>query len=627
MKTKILLSAFLFCSVLISSGQRNSTTSSETQNSRNIPDHIRERKAFKRAEWFNNQRAFPYDVIPVAKYVKEMDSEIQKSRTMRLKSSAPLTWTSVGPSGVEADMPHWGMVSGRIRAIAVHPTDSLTVYIGAASGGLWKTIDGGANWQDIGRGLESGTFGAIAVDPNNPETIYAGSGECNLVEGFYTYAGIGLYKSLDGGQNWSLITNGFGSMTFFSDMVVSPYNSNIVIASLGGGNVFTGLDLSNEGVWKSIDGGITWNRMLNVKDAFDVAFHPTDPNKVFAAAGGYFSKLQGFYISTDQGTTWTTSNTGLLLPTNGGRIQFDISNSDPNIIYAVIYTFTDDPNTGISRAFKSVNGGSNWSQISAGTQLGGLNISGWNDQGWYDLCIAVDPVDPNHVIIGNIELHRTTNGSKFTPVRPFGSNVYGSLVHQDYHKLVFAPSNPKILYIGCDGGLYKSTDKGYTATSQNQGLSTLQFYRIASHPSNPQILIGGMQDNGTAMTTDGGSTWNEISPNDGTECFFGYNPDTLYTTSQFGILFRSIDGGTSFNYNLYNVNGAFITPFLMHPTNHKILYSANKKILKSTNAGSSFMIISGASDVAPSFISTMAQSQINPNFMIFGTGTNHPHFD
>jgi photosystem II stability/assembly factor-like uncharacterized protein len=629
MKTKILLSVFLFCSVLISSGQRNSSTSSEIQNSRNIPDHIRERKAFKRAEWFNNQRAFPNDVIPVAKYAKEVDREIQKTRTMRLKSSAPLTWTSVGPSGVKADVTHWGTISGRVRTVAVHPTDPLTVYIGAASGGIWKTTDGGATWQDIGRGLESLTFGAIAIDPKNPETIYAGSGESNLLESFFCSAGSGLYKSLDGGQNWNLITSGFGTMTFFSDMVVSPYNSNIVIASLGGGNVFTGVDLSNEGVWKSTDGGLTWNRMLNVKDAFDIAFHPTDSNKVFAAAGGYISKLKGFYFSTDQGTTWTTSNTGLLLPTNGGRIQFDISKSDPDIIYAVIYTFTnDDPNKGITRAFKSVNGGSNWSQISTGTNLGGLYPSGLlYDQGWYDLCIAIDPVDPNHVLIGNIELHRTTNGSKFTPVRPFGNNAYGSLVHMDYHKLVFAPSNPKILYIGCDGGLYKSMDKGYTATSQNLGLSTLQFYRIASHPLNPQVLIGGMQDNGSAMTTDGGSTWNEISSMDGTECFFSHNPDTVYTSAQYGFLFRSINGGTSFSELNSNINGAFITPFLLHPTNNKILYVANKKILKSTNAGSSFKVISGASDVAPSFISTMAQSQINPNFMIFGSGTDHPHFD
>jgi photosystem II stability/assembly factor-like uncharacterized protein len=627
MKTKILLSVFLFCSVLISSGQRNSTTSSETQNRWNIPDDIRERKYFKRAEWFNNQRAFPNDVIPVAKYAKEVDREIQKSRNIRLKSSAPLTWKSVGPTGVQAGLSHWGIMSGRVRTVAVHPTDPLTVYIGAASGGIWKSTDGGANWQDIGRGLESLTFGAIAIDPNNPETIYAGSGECHLLGSFYYYAGNGLYKSLDGGQNWSLIKNGFGSTTFFSDLIVSPNNSNIVIASLGGGNAFLGTELSNEGVWKSIDGGITWNKTLNVPEVADVAFHPANPNTIYAAAGGYLSPLMGFYISTDQGTTWGQSNSGLLLPPLGGRMQFDISLSDPSIIYAVIYQMTMNPTDGPTRAYKSVNGGSNWLQISTGTRLGGLNPAGWVDQGNYDLCIAVDPVDPNHVLIGNIELHRTTNGSVFKPVRPFGSNVYGSLVHQDYHKLVFAPSNPKILYIGCDGGLYKSTDKGYTATSQNQGLSTLQFYRITSHPSNPQVLIGGMQDNGSAITTDGGSTWHDITPNDGTECFFSPNPDTVYTSSQNGLLFRSINGGTSFSVLNSNINGGFITPFFLHPTNHKIIYSANKKILKSTDAGSSFKIISGASDVAPSFISTMAQSKISPNFMIFGSGMDHPYFD
>ncbi len=215
-------------------------------------------------------------------------------------------------------------------------------------------------------------------------------------------------------------------------------------------------------------------------------------------------------------------------------------------------------------------------------------------------------------------MHETVDGVNFSPVRPHGGNSSGSLVHVDYHKLVYAPSDPNYLYIGCDGGIYKSLDGGITATLINEGLGTLQFYRIASHPFNSQTVIGGMQDNSTAMTFDGGSAWDQVAGGDGMECFFDYNnPDTIiYASTQNGRLMKSVNGGSSF-YIIKIVNGAWITPFLMHPTNSKILYTANTSILKSTN-GQHFEII--AENVAPVSISTMAQSSINPDHMIFATG-------
>ena len=554
-----------------------------------------------------------------------MTKEIQKAKNQSIKAENDLTWSSVGPAGVIFDPEEWGIVSGRVKAIAVHPYDPQIVYIGAACGGIWKTMDGGQTWMDVGHDLESVAFGAIAIDPGNPETVYAGSGECLLLDDFYTFSGRGLFKSTDGGSSWIVITDGFGSQTHFSDLVVHPNNSNVVFATIGGGTVFSGATLPNEGIWKSLDGGITWNKTLDVPDVSDIAFHPNNPDMLYASAGGYISQMMGFYISTDQGETWVQSNSGLNLPALGGRMQFDISLSDPSIIYAVIFemSWTVD---GPTCAYKSLNGGNSWTQISVGTQLGGNYGGGWMDQGWYDLCIAVDPDNPDHVLIGNVELHRTTDGSSYAPVRPYDNSAYGSLCHVDYHKLVFAPSNHNILYIGCDGGIYKSTDKGYTATSQNLGLETMQFYRIASHPTNPQVIIGGMQDNSTARTTDGGQTWEVITGGDGMECLFNPNPDTIYTASQNGYFHRSINGGASFNY-MYNANGAWITPLLMHPTNHKILYTANKRIWKSVNGGTSFQLISGTANLVNSFINTMAQSRVNPSNMIFGSGIGHPYFD
>ncbi len=615
MKKFTLLTVILVSMVLIASGQTNNTASTGNTYRNSIPEQVKARKSFKRVEWFNTQRAWPYDTIPVIRYSGKMSSEIKKAKSER-SAQNELTWSSLGPDGVVySGVPEWGLVSGRSKSIAIHPSDPLTLYIGTAHGGIWKSTDGGDNWQDVGAGLESLAFGAIAIDPNNPETIYAGSGEVCFVLGYIGYDGKGIFKSTDGGNSWTQITNGIGNVTSFGDLVVSPFNSNVVMGALASGNYYSG-NLPNEGIWKSADAGTTWVRTLDVQDAYDIAFHPTDVNKVFAAIGGGIS-TSGFYISSDQGDTWTQSNTGLPPTSSMHRLQIDVSQTNPDIIYAVIF----NGNAMSTKAYKSVNGGQSWAQISAGTNLGGYAGS-WYDQGFYDLCIAIDPENPNLVFIGNVELHRTINGSAFAPVRPYGNDLWGGLAHCDYHKLVFAPSDPDYFYIACDGGIYRSPDKGISATSQNAGLTTLQFYRVASHPTNPDILIGGMQDNETAMTTDGGQTWIGVTGGDGMECLFSPNPDTIYTSSQNGWFYRSINGGSTFSF-LVNINGSWTTPLIMHPTNHKILYTANKSIYRSTTGGNNFQVI--ASLVAPEFIVSLALSSVEPNNMIFASGgTQNP---
>jgi photosystem II stability/assembly factor-like uncharacterized protein len=549
-----------------------------------------------------------------------MNNEIRKALANRLETDAYPYWHPVGPAGIETEFSNWQTVSGRVRAIAVHPTDPNTVYIGAASGGIWKTTDGGENWQDIGHDLPSQCFGAIAIDPVNPQTVYAGSGESILLWDYFTPPGSGLFKSTDGGETWIVITDGFGSLTHFSDIIINPQNPDILFATICHGSHYMDVPFPNEGIWKSINGGINWTRCLDLPVPFDIAFHPAYPDIVYAAMGGIFEPMQGFYISTDQGETWTPSNNGLVLYPLGGRIQFDISPTNPNLIYAVIYQLTMNFGGFQTKSFKSTDGGANWIQISTGP-LGGYN-NGWYDQGWYDLCIAVDPEYPDHVLIGNVELHRTTTGSSFTPVRPFGNNSIGSLVHVDYHRLVYAPSDPSILYIACDGGIYRSVDKGYTAESLNQGLLTLQYYRIASHPQNPEIIVGGMQDNGTARTQDGGDSWHFINGNDGMDCFYVHtNPNILYNVTQYGDFYKSTTGGNTFMYMNF-LNGAWITPVFMHPASSNTLYAATHSVLKSANGGGSWDTL--AANITLQQISSLAQSQINLNNMILGTGKDHP---
>ncbi|MFC2102948.1 choice-of-anchor D domain-containing protein [Bacteroidota bacterium] len=584
-----------------------------------IPEDIKQTKPYKRFEWFYKQRAFPYDTIPQYRFLETVEREKEKIKSRFGKISSLPEWTSVGPNGIQPPnyLSHWGIVSGRVRALAIHPTDPLIVYIGAACGGIWKTTDGGESWMKIGEELESLSFGAIDIDPANPEIIYAGSGEVGFFTGSIHFTGRGLFKSTDGGQSWDQITNGFGINTHFGDVAVSPHNPNIIIAALASGAHYIGKNLPNEGIWKSSDSGINWVRTKEVWDAYDIVFCPTDTNLVYAAVGG-MNNSSGFYISDDKGDTWTQSDTGLQAANTIARMQIDISQSNPNIIYAVTYQTGSGIINGTTRAFKSVDGGHSWGQISAGVNLGGY-WNGWVDQGFYDLCIAVNPLDSNNVFIGNIELHETTNGADFVPRRiAGGTNANHSIAHCDYHKLVFSKSQPSYFYIGCDGGVYKSTDAGATVNSINEGLRTLQFYRISSDHFNPEILIGGTQDNFTSMTFNYGQTWGAVVDGDGMECIFDYSdPDIVYASVQNGKIFKSIDGGTNFNVK-YNANGAWITPYLLHPTNPDTIYVANKNIHRSINGGLTFPVLAPLNE--PVSISAMAQSSANPNNMIFATG-------
>jgi photosystem II stability/assembly factor-like uncharacterized protein len=585
-----------------------------------VPEEIRTRNSFKRFEWFYRQRAFPFDTIQHSVYATELNREGARW----LDRHSALTWSQIGPRSIVSTWPpQWGNMSGRVRAVAVHPTDPDFLYIGAASGGLWKTTNGGGVWAKLSEDFASNAFGAIAIDPQNPNIVYAGGGEAVQFSNTWIYPGRGLYKSTDGGSTWTQITNGFGDMTHFGALVVSPHNSSIVFAALGSGNTFLGTNLQNEGIWRSTDAGITWTRTLNVQDAFDIIPHPTDSSVVYAATGGATS-TSGFHISTNNGSTWTTSNSGLPAASQIGRIQITLCRNSPAIMYAVIY------GSSTTRAYKSTNGGASWGQISSGVQLGGTyNGTTWADQGWYDLTIAVHPINPDIVYIGNVELHRTTNGQDFLPVRsptgPFGgTRAWDSPMHTDYHKIVFSESNPNTIYAGGDGGIYRSTDGGVTWPSINTLISSIQYYRISSHPTNPDIVIGGAQDNGNYRTADRGATpWAIVTTGDGMESFFDHtNPNNVYMSTQNGNLLKSISGGLYGTFSgispPWESTPNWITPYFMHPTNNQIIYAASRRFWRSTNAGSNWVAISPS--ITTNAIHTVSQSRVNHDMFILAAG-------
>ncbi|MBI5474181.1 MAG: T9SS type A sorting domain-containing protein [Ignavibacteriae bacterium] len=578
-----------------------------------VPDALKERNAFKRFEWFYRQRAYPYDTIPVEHFYRERSKELAKQADA---SQLAVSWSPIGPRGISSIWPPaWGELSGRVRGVAVHPTDPNIAYIGAAAGGLWKTTNGGTSWSVLSEAFAINTFGAIAIDPNNPNVVYAGTGEVMASFNLQNLDGRGLYKSTNGGATWTQITNGFGAQTHFGMIAVNPNNSNIVIACLGSGYSFIG-SLQNEGVWRSTDAGTTWGKVINVDNAFDVVFHPTIAGKVYAAAGNG----AGVFVSTDHGATWTTANNGLSLASLS-RIQIAIANSAPSTMYAYIFNGTE------TRVYKTTDGAASWSQISVGVRLSGTyDGTNWVDQAWYDATIAVKPNDPNFVLTGNVEIHRTTNGADFSPLRltsgPFGgTRAWDCPTHTDIHRIVYSVSNPNVAYLGCDGGIYKSTDGGNTFASVNAAISTIQFYRIASHPTNRNFIIGGAQDNGNYKTSDAGATpWALTTTGDGMECLIDYaSPNVVFMSTQNGNILRSLSGGDYGTYSnarpSWETTPNWTTPLIIHPTDHNTLYTASRRIWRSTNQGSSWTSLTGtiaSSDV----INGLAQGRTNPNIMI-----------
>lgn len=617
MKTQlqIIITLLLVTAYSISGGSQNFKKLSD------FPEHFKERKPFKRFAWDYTQRAYPYDTVPYTKAIKIFDNEIDRILSLKNRRNPSIEWNSKGPAGVlgTGSYSNWGVVSGRIRALAVHPTDPSTVYIGAASGGLWKTTDGGNTWMDIGKNLGSLNYGAIAIDHENPDVIYAGSGESVYSLSPDMYSGNGLYKSSDGGTTWEVITNGFGDNTHFADLVISPHDPDVLFAALTASSYSLGYNLPNEGIWLSTDAGQTWNKTLDRTFACDVEFHPNESNIVYASIGGQHEG-SGFYISNDSGETWTQRNSGIPNPTSISRMVFDISPSNPDKLYAVAYEPINDKRerATFTNAYKSENGGWAWVQISEGVPLGGY-WGGWYDQGWYDLCIAVDPLDSDHVYIGNVELHETTDGENFIPVRPYGNDASGSLVHVDYHTLEFAPNNPAYLFIGCDGGIYKYDLEEDIAYSWNQGLETFQFYRMGSHPSNPDAMIAGSQDNGTMMTWNGEDSWTMVITGDGMECFFDRaNPDNkIYSARPYGQLMRSEDGGATFStWKYIEYPCAWITPFFIHSLDNGVFYSASDDIYRYPDTAGTQIWQRITSDLVPVEILSMDKSTVNPDHMI-----------
>ena len=543
-------------------------------------------------DWFYAQRAYPLRTTPVGARVQALRQLELAERDLHRPYGAGLApqqlatlqtqWVSIGPAPIREGQT-FGVpkvaVSGRVSAIALDPgydgSSNSTVYMGAAQGGLWRSTDDGARWVPLTDDQPSLAVGAIAIDPFRPQVIYVGTGEGSRSGD--TYYGAGLLKSVDGGSTWSQIVGPVSTTppregafinATFSRIQIDPRSTSVLYAATSFGYTWGAsggqgsAPQGDRGVWKSVDAGQTW-RNLNPTgfglylSGTDVMIDPLNSDRVFAAILNY-----GVYRSNAAGEpgSWERLAGGLPDPgpadePNFKRIILASGPPLPPSTRSTVYAAFGAANNDLLGIFRSFDDGNTWSK---------LNNPPAGAQANYSLALAVDPLDGNIVYYGTTAdvinaggtLWRSRDGGISWSDLSTGNGTGG--LHADTHAIVVSPRNRNIVFTANDGGVWRTSnglDSLVGWTTLNLSLSITQFQSIALHPTDPNVILGGTQDNGTDRY-DGNPAWFQSRAGDGGFALIDQsNPQVMYHTffnqsnaggrrAQIGPEI-SLDGGTS----------------------------------------------------------------------------------
>lgn len=424
-------------------------------------------------------------------------------------------WRSCGPWTVVNGQTYGSTrvnVSGRVSALAVDPSNAAHVLAGAANGGVWESFDRGGSWAPRTDYQRTLTVGALAFDPSSSRTVYCGTGEGD----WWWWLGVGVLRSTDGGSTWTtLCTNPFVGDAFYS-LVVDPANGRRLYAG------------TRTGLWSSADGGVTWTRR-RAAATWTVSM-VRGSTEILASCG------DGLFRSTDNGATWTAvALPGA--PAAFNRLAVAISPSNTGVAYAfgAGAPFSPPPaSTPTGYLWRRT--GTTWAAV-------GLPPGLATGQAWYDWYLAVAPDRDTQIYCGAIDIHRgTLAGTTWTWLN-LSSKTSGDSIHPDQHSIAFEPGRPDTVYAGCDGGVYRSPDRGVSWVHCNNGLQISEFEYIAHNIGSSRWLVGGTQDNGSNRWT-GSGTWEHVSDADGGDCGVNRaNPQNVFVSWQWGTLWRSTTGG------------------------------------------------------------------------------------
>jgi photosystem II stability/assembly factor-like uncharacterized protein len=530
-------------------------------------------------DWLFLQRAYPNNNINYKIYQDAVKQTLQR-RAEAANRSSNEDWEVAGPVNI----------GGRITDVALHPTNQDIMYAGASVGGVYKSVDGGSSWNSIFENEGVLTIGSIALAPSSPDVVYVGTGEANGSATSGAFFGNGVYRSDNAGESWDYI--GLENSQHIGRIVVHPEDENRVFVAAAG--LLYGKS-EERGLYRTVDGGQTWERVLFVSDStscIDVAINPDNPDILYASTwerirqpwqrsyGGVSSRI---YRSTDGGDSWEQLSNGLPADSpETGRIGLSISASNPEIIYA---SYTTNQITNVfNGVYKTVDGGDNWTRVDDGS-IDNVFAS----FGWFFGNIRVDPTNPDIVYILGVRLYKSFDGG-------VSWSDYTSTMHVDQHGLEIHPLNPDLVVTGNDGGLYVSQNEG-NSWSHVQTLPISQFYEIEMDPQQPERLYGGTQDNGTLRTLTGDAdNWQRILGGDGFHVIVDPTDNNIiYAETQWGNLYRSDDGGFDFDF-IFNGSGPdrtnWNTPVVLDPSNPQVVYYGANVLYRSSDRGDSWSQIS-----------------------------------
>lgn len=457
-------------------------------------------------------------------------NQVKASRNSTSRALPPSNWQPVGPF-THTNTGSWSSGQGRVNIVHVDPSNPNTIYLGSPAGGIWKSTNNGTTWTPLTDELPQIGVSGIAVDYSNSNTIYIATGDKDAGD---TYS-VGVYKSTDGGLTWNATgTMGGSNPSRAGDLIIHPTNNQILWCA------------TNNGIYKTINAGTSWTRVQTGSfSQGNIRLKPGDPSTVYAVTSN------AFYRSTDTGTTFTQVSTGL--PATSGRFVMDVTPANSDYIY-ILSSTTGNVFQGI---YRSTNGGTNWTKTSGTTDIFE------SPQAYYDLALAASSTNADEIYTGCMNVWKSTNGGTTVSKLNSWSNPTGpSYTHADIHYLGFHGTK---LFCGSDGGIYVSENNGINFTDLTAGAQISQFYKIAVAKQSSANMVGGLQDNGGHAYS--GSQWKNYYGADGMDTAINpTNQNQYYGFIQFGnSLYISNNAGNSNSGSVASpggVDGNWVTPLI-----------------------------------------------------------------
>lgn len=502
------------------------------------------------------------------------------------------TWSFLGPDVILSGEGYDGTrvpVSGRVTSIAVDPSNPKRLYVGSALGGVWASLDQGRSWLPLTDDEPCLSIGALEIDQNDSRIVFAGTGDASVALRRYEathdrplvgHRGQGLLCSRDRGNTWTVLgVNVFEGVSF--DEITSVRGRPGVV-----------LCATTAGLFRTLDYGKTWELLRHGLPEGEttslVLLGGVDRCAIVAIYG------RGLYATDailSKRPTWKALSDGLPL-SNVGNIKLAQAQSRPDTVYALICT----ADSFLRGLYESHDGGATWSFVPGAPDL-------MQGQGFFNAALAVDPRNPNRIILGGAGDRAVHKSSLYAGVQrndKWSFEPIGPELHIDFHAIVFDPADPRRMYVGNDGGIWTTTDS-LSWQACNDGLGITQVYDLAQHPSDPDIILAGTQDNGTIVRT-GAKEWVQVDNGDGGAVAFDpVDPHIVYNEfSDYRIAMSRFDGARGTFKPIYpqgpRRNSAFLAPFLAYGTDTTTLILGLDRLHVSTDRGNSWQVI----PIAPS---------------------------